>query len=301
MDMRKTGQLIGMLRKERGMTQKELADKINVTDKAVSRWETGKGFPEPSTLRLLAEALGTSITELVNGERSEPERRVEKAESAVVDTLLYAGGIRREVAGAFFSLFGVTLSLLPLYAAGQYLFYLLLVGEMFVLTGARIILLFYGQGTRTSMRAAGALSLGTLLLALALEAAPYGVVLLFAPGPGERVRRSFSYFSLTPVGYGDFLPLLAGALTVLAAVCLTVTLIRRETPTRLQAAAGFCTGAAFILAVLPALLDPERVSAAGVGITALLLASMGLQTYANGELARRNSPAERKRESGWFS
>jgi transcriptional regulator with XRE-family HTH domain len=50
------------------MTQKELAEKIGVTDKAVSRWETGKGFPDVSFLIPLAEILGVSVTEMIRGE-----------------------------------------------------------------------------------------------------------------------------------------------------------------------------------------------------------------------------------------
>ncbi|MDE5964967.1 MAG: helix-turn-helix domain-containing protein, partial [Eubacterium sp.] len=46
----KTGSFIAQLRKEHNLTQKELAEKINVTDKAISRWETGKGLPEVSLL-----------------------------------------------------------------------------------------------------------------------------------------------------------------------------------------------------------------------------------------------------------
>ncbi|HPD02809.1 MAG TPA: helix-turn-helix transcriptional regulator [Eubacteriales bacterium] len=69
MDLNKTGLFISALRKQNGLTQKELAEKIGVTDKAVSRWETGKGFPDVSILKLLAEVLNVSITEIVNGEK----------------------------------------------------------------------------------------------------------------------------------------------------------------------------------------------------------------------------------------
>lgn len=46
MDPKTTGVFISKLRKERGLTQKQMADKLNVSDKAVSRWETGKGYPD---------------------------------------------------------------------------------------------------------------------------------------------------------------------------------------------------------------------------------------------------------------
>lgn len=58
-----TGKTIRELREKQKLTQKELAEKINVSDKAVSKWETGKGLPDVAIVEELAKALGTSITE----------------------------------------------------------------------------------------------------------------------------------------------------------------------------------------------------------------------------------------------
>src|SRR5690606_13922989 len=55
--------------KEKRLTQNELADLIGVTDKAISRWETGEGFPEVTLLPKLSEVLGVSVDEILNGER----------------------------------------------------------------------------------------------------------------------------------------------------------------------------------------------------------------------------------------
>ena len=71
MDIIKTGNLIKELRTEKGLTQKELAEKLNVSTAAVSKWENGKGFPDISILEKLSSELGISITELVKGERTE--------------------------------------------------------------------------------------------------------------------------------------------------------------------------------------------------------------------------------------
>jgi transcriptional regulator with XRE-family HTH domain len=70
MDSKKTGEFIAQLRKEKRITQSELADLIGVTNKAVSRWETGEGFPEISFLPQLAKILGVTTDEILNGERS---------------------------------------------------------------------------------------------------------------------------------------------------------------------------------------------------------------------------------------
>ncbi len=63
-----TGSTIKKLREARGMTQAQLAERIGVSDKAVSKWETAKGLPDISLLQPLAAALGVSVIELMNGE-----------------------------------------------------------------------------------------------------------------------------------------------------------------------------------------------------------------------------------------
>ena len=63
-----TGAMIKRLRENRGMTQQQLAGKLAVSDKAISRWETGRGYPDISLVEPLAGALGVSIIELFSGE-----------------------------------------------------------------------------------------------------------------------------------------------------------------------------------------------------------------------------------------
>ena len=63
-----TGATIRRLREERGMTQSELGEKIGVSSKTVSKWETAKGLPDIVLLQPLAQALGISVIELMNGE-----------------------------------------------------------------------------------------------------------------------------------------------------------------------------------------------------------------------------------------
>ena len=82
MDRQKTGALIAQMRKERGLTQRELAEQLHVSDRAVSKWERGAGFPDVSMLIPLAEALGLSVLELLRGEQSRPgapSRRAERS------------------------------------------------------------------------------------------------------------------------------------------------------------------------------------------------------------------------------
>ncbi len=68
MDNYVTGAAVRSLRESKGMTQEELAERIHVSAKAVSKWETGKGFPDISLLEPLAKALDISVIELLSGE-----------------------------------------------------------------------------------------------------------------------------------------------------------------------------------------------------------------------------------------
>ena len=68
MDQGKTGRLIAALRREKSMTQRELAGKLGVTDRAISKWENGRGLPELDLLLPLCGALGCRVEELLAGE-----------------------------------------------------------------------------------------------------------------------------------------------------------------------------------------------------------------------------------------
>ena len=69
MDAKKLGQFIAEIRKEKEMTQSELASKLHVTDKAVSKWERGLGLPDINSIEPLANALGISVAEVMQAER----------------------------------------------------------------------------------------------------------------------------------------------------------------------------------------------------------------------------------------
>ncbi len=85
MENGKIGPFIRLLRKERNLTQKELAAMLNVTDKAVSKWELGTSLPDVALLLPLAEALGVSATELLAGARA-PETPGKTPEAPPRDT-----------------------------------------------------------------------------------------------------------------------------------------------------------------------------------------------------------------------
>lgn len=86
MDALKTGKFIAEKRKEKGLRQQDLADKLHITDKAVSKWERGLACPDVSLLVPLAEALDVSVMELLKGEKIK-DLDVKVADEVVVSTV----------------------------------------------------------------------------------------------------------------------------------------------------------------------------------------------------------------------
>lgn len=102
MEAKQFGQFIAGIRKEKKMTQAELAQQIHVTDKAVSRWERGLRFPDIQTLEPLAQALGITVLELMRSEKKETEEQDQQPEERrytqgeVAEMLQNAGDISRQ-------------------------------------------------------------------------------------------------------------------------------------------------------------------------------------------------------------
>ena len=88
MTNRSMGEIISTLRKEKGMTQKQLADLLNITDKAVSKWERDIAWPDTQTIPKLAEILGVSVEELMNAKAVPASGH--KGAGFLVDTILKA-------------------------------------------------------------------------------------------------------------------------------------------------------------------------------------------------------------------
>ncbi|MGN0504645.1 MAG: helix-turn-helix domain-containing protein [Ruminococcus sp.] len=104
-----TGKAIKELREKRKITQKELAEKINVSDKAVSKWETGRGLPDIAILEDLARALETSISELLTGDLRENENQAGNMRKTHFYVCPICGNIITSVGQGTFSCCGVTM------------------------------------------------------------------------------------------------------------------------------------------------------------------------------------------------
>lgn len=78
------GKFIAACRKEKHLTQAQLAEKLNITDRAVSKWETGKSMPDSSIMLELCEILGITVNELLSGEKISMENYDKKAEENLI-------------------------------------------------------------------------------------------------------------------------------------------------------------------------------------------------------------------------
>ena len=90
MNQEKIGQFICACRKEKKMTQSELAEKLNVTDRSISNWERGRNMPELSLFKPLCLELGITINELMSGEKISENNYQEKFEENIVNTIDYS-------------------------------------------------------------------------------------------------------------------------------------------------------------------------------------------------------------------
>jgi len=117
MDYEKIGEFIFKLRKEKNLTQKQLAEKLNVTNKAISKWERGLGAPDVSLLRQLSEILEISVNELLLGERIDSLTK-EQSDKVLVESVLsyQEEGIKKTIS------FSLTIFMFLFFAASLIIF-----------------------------------------------------------------------------------------------------------------------------------------------------------------------------------
>ena len=85
MDQVKVGKFIAECRKNKNLTQFQLAEKLNITDRAISKWETGKGMPDSSIMLELCDELDITVNELLSGEVIKMENYNSKAEENLLE------------------------------------------------------------------------------------------------------------------------------------------------------------------------------------------------------------------------
>ena len=90
MNQEKIGRFIAELRKEKNMTQQELADKLNITDRAISHWENGRSMPDAGVILELCKILNINVNELLSAKKIKEEKYNERAEESLLE-------MRREI------------------------------------------------------------------------------------------------------------------------------------------------------------------------------------------------------------
>jgi len=90
MNQERIGKFIAKLRKEKNLTQEQLAERLGITDRAISKWENGRGMPDISLMKPLCKELGITINELLSGEKLDKKDYQDKFEENVLNTINYA-------------------------------------------------------------------------------------------------------------------------------------------------------------------------------------------------------------------
>ena len=281
MDKNTTGRFIAELRKQKGFTQKELAENLMVTDKAISRWETGKGLPDTSLLKPLGDVLGVSITELLSGKRIEEVDMKEQADNIILEALNYSKRMLASVISVTIFIIGIAFIISPLFLASKS--YIWTLGLIIV---AIAILYIYTRKRGYSMKATDRVyylaALALQGIALVLEVLPIGVVMVFATSPTKQTIEVYSYFSLLPVGYANFTPLLTGILTILIILLGAIALFRFDRAASIRKTIFVCSIISLLFSFVPLFLfGTVGMTVASYAVSCAILLSICLQAVAN--------------------
>ena len=281
MDKNATGRFIAELRKQKGFTQKELAEKLMVTDKAISRWETGKGLPDTSLLKPLGDVLGVSVTELLSGKKIAAVDMKERADNIILEALNYSKRMLASVIGTILFIIGIAFIISPLFLASQSHIWAL---GIIIVVGTTLYSCIRKRGysMKVTDRVYYLAALALQGVALVLEMLPIGAVMVFATSSTERTIEVYSYFSMLPVGYANFAPLLTGILTILIILLGVIALFRFDKAASIRRTIFVCSIISLLFSIVPVFLfGTVGMSAASYAVSCAILLSNCLQAVAN--------------------
>ena len=281
MDKNATGRFIAELRKQKGFTQKELAEKLMVTNKAISRWETGKGLPDTSLLKPLGDVLGVSVTELLSGKKIEEVDMKERADNIILEALNYSKRMLASVIGTILFIIGIAFIISPLFLASQSHIWAL---GIIIVVGTTLYSCIRKRGysMKVTDRVYYLAALALQGVALVLEMLPIGAVMVFATSSTERTIEVYSYFSMLPVGYANFAPLLTGILTILIILLGVIALFRFDKAASIRRTIFVCSIISLLFSIVPVFLfGTVGMTAASYAVSCVILLSNCLQAVAN--------------------
>ena len=281
MDKNAIGRFIAELRKQKGLTQKELAEKLMVTDKAISRWETGKGLPDASFLKPLGDVLDVSVTELLSGKRIKEVEMKEQADNIILESLNYSKRMLASIIGVILFIIGLAFIISPLFLASQS--YIWTLGLVIVAIAVfHLYIRKRGYLVKATNKVYYLAALALQGIALILEILPIGVVMVFATSPTERTIEMCSYFSLLPLGYANVTPLLTGILTVVIILLGIIALFNFDNATKLKKVIFVCSVISLLFSIVPLFLfGTVGMTAASYAVSCAILLSICLQAVAN--------------------
>ena len=275
MDANATGRFIAELRKQKGYTQKELAEKLMVTDKAISRWETGKGLPDTSLLKPLGDILGVSVSELLSGRIIEEADMKDQTDKIILESLNYSKRMLVSTISVILFIIGIALIISPLFLASK--------GYTWI-SGLAIvaIAIFYTYIRKRGDSAYYLTAIALQGIALILEILPIGAVMVFATSPTEHTIEICSYFSLLPVGYANITPMLTGILTVVIILLGVIVLFKFDKAPKFRKAAFICSIVSLLFSIVPLFLfGAVGMTTASYTVSGAILLSICLQAVAN--------------------
>jgi transcriptional regulator with XRE-family HTH domain len=123
MNQEMIGKFISSCRKDKGLTQMQLAEKLNISNRAVSKWETGKSLPDANNMLELCEILGITVNELLSGERiTTMEEYQKKAEQNMVELQDKKAKAQKSLSRLCIIWVGIAILLAPVHLAINYYF-----------------------------------------------------------------------------------------------------------------------------------------------------------------------------------
>lgn len=122
MNQEEIGKFISSCRKDKGLTQMQLAEMLNITNRAVSKWETGKSCPDVSIMLELCDILGITVNELLSGERIVMEDYQKKAEENLIELQSKKEEAQKSLSRVELIWLVISLLLMPVHLAINYFY-----------------------------------------------------------------------------------------------------------------------------------------------------------------------------------
>lgn len=232
-------------------------------------------------LKPLGDVLGVSVTELLSGKKIEEVDMKERADNIILEALNYSKRMLASVIGTILFIIGIAFIISPLFLASQSHIWAL---GIIIVVGTTLYSCIRKRGysMKVTDRVYYLAALALQGVALVLEMLPIGAVMVFATSPTERTIEVYSYFSMLPVGYANFAPLLTGILTILIILLGVIALFRFDKAASIRRTIFVCSIISLLFSIVPVFLfGTVGMTAASYAVSCAILLSNCLQAVAN--------------------